>query len=67
MLTVSFLKFQAQVVRLLLLSTVCRLDCYRFNNIIFWVSDFHITAMILIECHSTELDTSSTHSSLVVP
>lgn len=53
MFTVSLLKFQTWVIRLLLLSAMRRLTCYRFTNIIFWVKN--LQAMILIDCFSVQL------------
>lgn len=37
--TVSLLQFQTWVIRMFLLSTVCRLACYKFTNVIFWVNN----------------------------
>lgn len=63
-----------------LLSTLCRLACYKFTNVIFGVNNLQaynsndfdrlfLTAVMITckESFSIELDTSSTHSSSVVP
>lgn len=80
MFTVSLSQFQTWVIRMFLLATLCRLACYKFSNVIFGVNNLQaynsndfdrlfLTAVMITckESFSIELDTSSTHSSSVVP
>lgn len=49
MFTVCFLEFQTWVIRMVLLSTLCRLARYKFTGVIFWVNQ-------LQACSSNDFD-----------